>query len=109
MGLALAIFHEAFNRLDTTAICACSEFLRDLGLQVVLAAPDEKRHVFMEVVDTVVNVNRAQNDVLVDTEFLTEKTRKTLSEADPYRKGFEKFKAELIAISDGVAEQQAAE
>jgi uncharacterized protein YPO0396 len=109
MGLALAIFDEAFNRLDTAAICGCSEFLKDLGLQVVLAAPDEKRHVFMEVVDTVVNVNRSGNDVLVDAEFLTEKTRKALSEADPYRKGFEKFKAELIVISDGVVEQQAAE
>ena len=76
IGLALAIFDEAFNRLDSTAICACSDFLKDLGLQVVLAAPDEKRHVFMEVVDTVVNVNRSRNDVLVDVEYLSEKTRK---------------------------------
>ena len=108
MGLALAIFDEAFNRLDTTAICACSDFLKDLGLQVVLAAPDEKRHVFMEVVDTVVNVNRSRNDVLIDVEYLSEKTRKELSEADPYRKGFEKFKSELIAISDEAARQQQA-
>jgi uncharacterized protein YPO0396 len=108
MGLALAIFDEAFNRLDSTAICACSDFLRDLGLQVVLAAPDEKRHVFMEVVDTVVNVNRSKNDVLVDVEYLTEKTRTALSEADPYRKGFETFKAEAIARAED-AVQQAAE
>ena len=108
MGLALAIFDEAFNRLDTTAICACSDFLKDLGLQVVLAAPDEKRHVFMEVVDTVVNVTRSRNDVLVDVEYLSDKTRKELSEADPYRKGFEKFKAELMAISDEAERQQQA-
>ncbi|WP_029585704.1 SbcC/MukB-like Walker B domain-containing protein [Bradyrhizobium sp. URHD0069] len=41
-GLSLAIFDEAFNRLDTKAIGQCSEFMRDLGLQVVLATPDEK-------------------------------------------------------------------
>jgi energy-coupling factor transporter ATP-binding protein EcfA2 len=109
MGLSLAIFDEAFNRLDTKAICACSDFLKDLGLQVVLAAPDEKRHVFMEVVDTVVNVNRSKNEVLVDVEYLTEKTRKTLSEADPYRKGFETFKSESIAAAAGIPQQQAAE
>jgi uncharacterized protein YPO0396 len=109
MGLALAIFDEAFNRLDTKAICACSDFLKDLGLQVVLAAPDEKRHVFMEVVDTVVNVNRSKNEVLVDVEYLTEKTRNSLSEADPYRKGFETFKAESIAAAAEVPHQQAAE
>ena len=107
MGLALAIFDEAFNRLDTAAICTCSDFLKDLGLQVVLAAPDEKRHVFMEVVDTVINVNRSKNDVLVDVEYLTEKTRQALGDADPYRKGFEAFKSNAIAA--GQAIQQAAE
>jgi hypothetical protein len=97
------------NRLDTTAICACSDFLKDLGLQVVLAAPDEKRHILMEVVDTVVNVNRSRNDVLVDVEYLTDKTRQALSEADPYRKGFETFKANAITAAAAGAVQQAAE
>jgi hypothetical protein len=63
----------------------------------------------MEVVDTVVNVNRYKNEVLVDIEYLTEKTRKTLSEADPYRKGFEAFKVDMIAADGGVTRQQAAE
>ena len=107
-GLALAIFDEAFNRLDTKAICACSDFMKALGLQVVVATPDEKRHVFMEVVDTVVNVNRSGNNVLIDTEYLTEKTRAELSGVDPYRKGFDGFKAELIAISDEAERQQQA-
>ena len=99
-GLALAIFDEAFNRLDTKAICACSDFMRDLGLQIVVATPDEKRHIFMEVADTVVNVNRSGNVVLVDTEYLTEKTRQALAAVDPYRKGFDEFKAGRIAAGD---------
>jgi len=98
-GLSLAIFDEAFSRLDTKAIADCSEFMRSLGLQVVLATPDEKRHIFMEVADTVVNVNRSGNQVLIDTEYLKEKTRGALSEADPYRKGFDVFKSELIAAA----------
>jgi hypothetical protein len=96
-GISLAVFDEAFNRLDTAAICACSDFMKALGLQVVVASPDEKRHVFMEVVDTVVNVNRLGNEVMIDVEYPTEQAREVLTEADPYRKGFEKFKAELVA------------
>lgn len=110
-GLSLAIFDEAFNRLDTKAIGQCSDFMRDLGLQVMLATPDEKRHVFMEVVDTVVNVNRLGNQVMIDTELLTEKARDTLVAADPYRKGFDVFKSELIAAEKvaAVPQGQAAE
>jgi uncharacterized protein YPO0396 len=110
-GLSLAIFDEAFNRLDTKAIGACSDFMRDLGLQVVLATPDEKRHVFMEVVDTVVNVNRLGNQVMIDTELLTSKARDELVAADPYRKGFDVFKAEVVAAEKAAAtpQDQAAE
>jgi uncharacterized protein YPO0396 len=110
-GLSLAIFDEAFNRLDTKAIGQCSEFMRDLGLQVMLATPDEKRHVFMEVVDTVVNVNRLGNQVMIDTEFLTEKARDALVAVDPYLKGFDVFKSELMAAEKvaAVRQDQAAE
>ena len=110
-GLSLAIFDEAFNRLDTKAIGQCSEFMRDLGLQVMLATPDEKRHVFMEVVDTVVNVNRLGNQVMIDTEFLTEKARDAIVAVDPYRKGFDVFKSELIAAekAEAIPRDQAAE
>jgi DNA repair exonuclease SbcCD ATPase subunit len=69
-GISLAVFDEAFNRLDTAAICACSDFMKALGLQVVVASPDEKRHEFMEVVDTVVNVNRLGNEVMIDVEYV---------------------------------------
>ena len=84
------------------AIGACSYFMRDIGLQGVLATPDEKRHVFMEVVDTIVNVNRTGDEVMIDTEHLTEKARDALAAADPYRKGFDAFKAELVAAEETV-------
>jgi uncharacterized protein YPO0396 len=106
-GLALAIFDEAFNRLDTKAVADCSDFMRSLGLQVLLATPDEKRHIFMEVADTVVNVNRSGDTVLIDTEYLKDRTRETLGAADPYRKGFEAFKAEMAV--EVIGRQEAAE
>ena len=106
-GLALAIFDEAFNRLDTKAVCDCSEFMQALGLQIVVATPDEKRHIFMEVADTIVNVNRSGNVVLVDTEYLTDKTRRALAAVDPYRKGFDKYKADMIAASEIPIDQEA--
>lgn len=34
---------------------------------------------------------------MVDTEYLKDRTRETLSDADPYRKGFDAFKAEMTA------------
>lgn len=109
-GLALAIFDEAFNRLDAKAICECSDFMRSLGLQIIVATPDEKRHVFMEVADTIVNINRSGNSVLVDTEYLTEKTRQALAAIDPYRKGFDAFKADMIAAETAAGgTQEAAE
>jgi uncharacterized protein YPO0396 len=107
-GLALAIFDEAFNRLDTKAICACSDFMRELSLQMVVVTPDEKRHIFMEVVDTIVNVNRTGNLVMVDTEHLSSKTRDALTEIDPYRRGFDGFKADLIARGDASTERKEA-
>lgn len=110
-ALALAVFDEAFNRLDTKAIAECSDFMRSLGLQVMVATPDEKRHIFMEVADTIVNVNRSENMVLVESEYLTDKTRDALTQADPYRKGFDGFKAEVIRASgspDEVAERKEA-
>lgn len=103
MGMALAVFDEAFSRLDTKAICACSDFLKSLGLQPLLAAPDDKRHIFMEVADTVINLNRVGDQVFVHTEYLTERTRTLLAQADPHRKGFESFKAELLSAKSAVA------
>jgi hypothetical protein len=49
-----------------------------------------------------VNVNRLGNEVMIDVEHLTDKAREILTAADPYRKGFEKFKAELVAAEASI-------
>jgi hypothetical protein len=40
---------------------------------------------------------------MIDTEHLTEKARDALAAADPYRKGFDAFKAELVSAEETVA------
>jgi len=48
---------------------------------------------------------------MIDTELLTEKARDALVAADPYRKGFDVFKAEVVAAEKAGAtpQDQAAE
>jgi hypothetical protein len=49
--------------------------------------------------------------VMIDTELLTEKARDAIVAADPYRKGFDVFKSELIAAgkAPAIPQDQAAE
>ena len=57
-GMALAVFDEAFSKLDLQNTVSALGFLDELGLQVLLAAPDEKYGQIAEHVDTIVNVYR---------------------------------------------------
>ena len=45
---------------------------------------------------------------MIDTELLTSKTRDALAEIDPYRKGFDGFKADMIAASTTPVERREA-
>ena len=92
-GMALAVFDEAFNRLDVRNLQQCSGFLRDVGLQTVLAAPDEKHAVFMAEVDCLVNLIRSGEHVHLTIEWPRERTREALRREDPRRRGLEAFRA----------------
>lgn len=56
-GFGLVVFDEAFNNLDAPNTRALLEFFRDLHLQVVVAAPDKVRAMFLENADTIVSVS----------------------------------------------------
>jgi|GEM_PF-2492093 len=96
-GMALAVFDEAFNRLDVRNLQQCAGFLRDVGLQTVLAAPDEKHAVFLAEVDCLVNLVRIGEHVDIHVEWPRERARETLRSEDPRRKGVEGFRAEPVA------------
>ncbi|WP_058555931.1 SbcC/MukB-like Walker B domain-containing protein [Thiohalocapsa sp. ML1] len=84
-GMALAIFDEAFSKLDVQNSAAALGFLDGLGLQVLLAAPDEKYGQIAEHVDSIVNVYRDGGDVHIDTERIKPEARRALAADNPLR------------------------
>ena len=82
-GMCLAPFDEAFSKLDQENCTNCFDFLKEVGLQALLAAPDEKYPIVYEHVDTLVWVNRIGADIDIDIEHPTERSRQMLSQDNP--------------------------
>lgn len=82
-GLGLALFDEAFNALDDANIAACLQFMGELGLQVIAAAPEGKRPQFMENMDTIISIYRHGLHCEIDVEHTTEAGRQAFREANP--------------------------
>ncbi len=82
-GLALAVFDEAFSKLDLQNTVSALGFLDELGLQVLLAAPDEKYGQIAEHVDTIVSVYRDGGNVYIDTEYIKPAARRALAADNP--------------------------
>ncbi|HEU0264228.1 MAG TPA: SbcC/MukB-like Walker B domain-containing protein, partial [Geobacterales bacterium] len=84
-GAALVLFDEAFSKLDVQNTLNCLSFLRDIHLQVVLCAPDEKYGLMSEMMDTIVNICRDGAAVEVDVEYPGVAGRELLTRDNPYR------------------------
>lgn len=82
-GMGLAVFDEAFSKLDLQNTVSALGFLGELGLQVILAAPDEKYGQIAEHVDTIVNVYRDGGNVHIDAEYIKPRARRVLSADNP--------------------------
>lgn len=82
-GMGIAAFDEAFSKLDLQNTVSALGFLDELGLQVLLAAPDEKYGQIAEHVDTIVNVYRDGPVVHIDTEYIKPAARQILASDNP--------------------------
>jgi uncharacterized protein YPO0396 len=82
-GMGIAAFDEAFSKLDLQNTVSALGFLDELGLQVLLAAPDEKYGQIAEHVDTIVNVYRDGPVVHIDTEYIKPAARQVLASDNP--------------------------
>jgi len=93
-GMGLALFDEAFNKLDVPNTQALLKFFRDMGLQLMIAGPEDKRATFTEVLDTIVLVYKSLdgNSVYIDTEYPGDLARKALGEINPEHFGVEAFR-----------------
>ncbi|MCZ7861464.1 SbcC/MukB-like Walker B domain-containing protein [Agrobacterium salinitolerans] len=93
-GMGLAMFDEAFNKLDVVNTQALLNFFTDMGLQLMIAGPEEKRAAYTEVLDTIVLVNKALDgtSVLIDAEHPGTRARAALGEINPDHVGVEAFR-----------------
>ena len=82
-GMGLAVFDEAFSKLDLQNTVSALGFLDELGLQVLLAAPDEKYGQIAAHVDTIINVYRDGGDVFIDAEYIKPAAQRALAADNP--------------------------
>jgi chromosome segregation ATPase len=82
-GMSLSVFDEAFNKLDSENTMTSLGFMTDLGLQTIIAAPDEKYSLLSSCMDTIINVCRDGRIVDIDVEFPTLKAKKMLNSDNP--------------------------
>ncbi len=78
-GFSLAMFDEAFNKIDMVKTSTCMGFMKDIGLQVIAAAPDDKRAVMAANMDTIISVWREGGAVSIDVAYPKEKGRVLLN------------------------------
>ena len=78
-GFSLAMFDEAFNKIDMAKTSTCMGFMKDIGLQVIAAAPDDKRAVMAANMDTIISVWREGGAVSLDVSYPKVKGRQLLT------------------------------
>jgi energy-coupling factor transporter ATP-binding protein EcfA2 len=83
-GMSLSVFDEAFNKLDSENTLTSLGFMSDLGLQTIIAAPDEKYSLLSSCMDTIINVCRDGRIVDLDVEFPTQQGKALLASDHPH-------------------------
>lgn len=63
--IRLALFDEAFSKMDTARTGSALQFMRETGLQVLLATPPDKSGSLLPYIDTVCTVVRKNNHAFV--------------------------------------------
>lgn len=97
-GVSLSVFDEAFNKLDSENTITSLGFMTDLGLQTIIAAPDEKYSLLSSCMDTIINVCRDGRIVDIDVEFPTPKGKALLNSDNP-----RKMMADIGVTEDALA------
>jgi uncharacterized protein YPO0396 len=63
--IRLAMFDEAFGKMDTARTASALQFMRDTGLQVLLATPPDKSAALLDYVDSIRTVVRKDSHAFV--------------------------------------------
>ena len=99
-GMGLVMFDEAFDKLDHENTEAVVRFYKDLGLQLLVAAPEAKRPIFTEALDTVTSISRSGSSVYVASDFPKDRARAEMARINPHHIGIEGFRRLIEQQSD---------
>ncbi|UMY19172.1 ATPase [Methylobacterium organophilum] len=93
-GLGLCLLDEAFSKLDVRNSQALVDLYRAWGLQLLIAAPEDKRTTLTEVMDTIVTVYKSPDlkGVRIESEHPLEAAKRALAAINPERIGLEGFR-----------------
>lgn len=95
LGMGLAVFDEAFSKMDGPNQRTLLDFYRAIGLQVVIAAPTEKRAVVYENLDYIIDVFRSGDTALAESIRIKERVREEMRVANPQHATDEELAARL--------------
>lgn len=82
-GMGLAMFDEAFSKMDGENQRTMLDFYNEIGLQVIIAAPTEKRSVVYENLDSIVDVYRFGENAEIESSRIKERVHTAMREANP--------------------------
>lgn len=83
-GMSLAVFDEAFSKLSFNTCQRCANFLGQINLQLLVAAPDDKGAIMAEAMDQLVWVSREGGVVDVSIFRIKHAMRALLQSDNPY-------------------------
>lgn len=84
-GIGLAVFDEAFSKLDEKNQFQLLSFYKSVGLQTFIAAPTASRRIFYENMDNLVEVFRHGDRSEAHWEILKPRVREELAAINPQR------------------------
>lgn len=102
-GMGLAVFDEAFSKMDGPNQRTLLDFYRAIGLQVVIAAPTEKRAVVYENLDCIIDVFRSGDLSLAESIRIKDRAREEMRAANPQHATDEEL-AERLGLKAKAAE-----
>ena len=79
-GFALYLADEAFDKMDAVNTIQAAEYLKSIGLQLFIAAPDDAEAKLRQVADTVLYFLREGQIVNIDTDFVTPAAKQLLAD-----------------------------
>ncbi len=79
-GLALYLADEAFEKMDHANTVQAANYLKSIGLQLFIAAPDDAEPKLRQIVDTVLYFMREGNTAEVAVDYVMPEARKLLTQ-----------------------------